>query len=194
MVRRSSVNSHLFYDPSLRKLSRLLEQEGKDGGETGSEYAHHLAKAGESRTQALMQFEESTFVSRRCIAPADRVKGIIQMIDADMLVRTDLASLAGLSGYSKSHFARVFRCLTGSSPHQYILRHRLEVAMRRIRDSGQSLTEIAFLCGFASDTHLAHAFSKHFGVSPRSIRVGSKANLKGLDLLNTGTECPSIQQ
>lgn len=39
-----------------------------------------------------------------------------------------LADLARLTGMSQSHFSRLFKQSTGSSPHQYLLQQRIERA------------------------------------------------------------------
>jgi methylphosphotriester-DNA--protein-cysteine methyltransferase len=44
---------------------------------------------------------------------------------------------------SRFHFCRAFKESTGLSPHAWLRRHRLEQAMKRLRDTGDSVVSIA---------------------------------------------------
>jgi AraC-like DNA-binding protein/mannose-6-phosphate isomerase-like protein (cupin superfamily) len=80
------------------------------------------------------------------------------------LAAKDLATQAGISF---RQITRLFRKHGNESPHQSILRHRLESAKATIEKSPLTpIKEVAYLCGFSSQAHLAMAFKKTFGVSP----------------------------
>ena len=82
----------------------------------------------------------------------------------------DLAILAAESGYSRSHFLRMFRAATGQSPHRYLLELRLAEAQALIASGSMPLIDIAFACGFSSHAHLTTAFRSRFGVTPSTYR------------------------
>ncbi len=59
---------------------------------------------------------------------------------------------------------------------KWVLQLRLEEARRLLTSSSMQhlqLAEIAWNCGFASQSHFSHAFRKYFGVSPKQMRAGS---------------------
>src|SRR5258706_14845588 len=58
--------------------------------------------------------------------------------------------LARVSGVSEAHFARSFKQVFGVPPHRYLLTRRLERATALLRDTGLSITEIAFETGWNS--------------------------------------------
>jgi AraC family transcriptional regulator len=81
-----------------------------------------------------------------------------------------LAALAGAVGLSPWHFARLFRASTGLSPHQYVIRRRVERARLLLTSTDRSLASIAQDVGFASGSHLATHVRRLLRVSPNSLR------------------------
>lgn len=73
---------------------------------------------------------------------------------------------------SRSHFAVMFRQLTGYTPHQYLLLVRLNHARRLIgqRNPPLSLAEIATAIGFCDPAHLNRHFRRFFGTTPAAFR------------------------
>ena len=84
-----------------------------------------------------------------------------------------IASLAEATGLSSRHFLRAFQESMGSSPHQYLLKHRVSEAKRRLEETGDSVTEIGLACGFSHAQHFSASFRKITGVSPSDFRRSS---------------------
>jgi AraC-like DNA-binding protein len=60
----------------------------------------------------------------------------------------------------------------GTTPTQYILRHRLERARSMLIDhAGRSVTDIAFEVGFNDSNYFSRAFKKRFDVTPSMLRA-----------------------
>lgn len=53
-------------------------------------------------------------------------------------------------------------------------RERLECARRLLNEKGKNITEIAYLCGFSSPSHLTKAFSAQFGISPKQYQIARR--------------------
>jgi len=72
------------------------------------------------------------------------------------------------TGLSRYQFFRRFRAAVGISPHQYLLRCRLDHARQLILSEGQrrSLADIATEAGFYDQAHLCRHFRRVFGQSP----------------------------
>jgi AraC family transcriptional regulator len=88
-----------------------------------------------------------------------------------------VTDLAGAAGISTVHLNSLFRRTTGFSPHQWILRRRLQRAGALLADGGLSVTDIAYQCGFATSQHLATSFRKQFGMTPTRYRRLARAGL-----------------
>ena len=83
-----------------------------------------------------------------------------EYIDANLSSPLHLDALADLTGMSTRHFCRVFRNTMGSSPHQHVLRCRVERALNLLSDRRQSLDDIAEAAGFADRAHMGACFRK----------------------------------
>lgn len=82
-------------------------------------------------------------------------------------------SIARNLGISVRHLYKIFS-LEPVSLCEFIRQERLSVARRMLSDpahSDQSITDIAYRCGFSSSAHFSSAFRTRFGISPRDCRV-----------------------
>lgn len=81
--------------------------------------------------------------------------------------RWTLESLARTAGLSRAAFAARFAATVGETPMRYLLRCRMQRAMRLLKERDSTLAEIADLVGYGSDAALSTAFRRYAGVSPR---------------------------
>jgi AraC family transcriptional regulator len=84
-----------------------------------------------------------------------------------------LELLAQQVGFSSYHFARLFRQTTGESPHQFVLRQRLEVAQRLLKETDLPLAQVASEVGFPNQSHFTQVFKRHLGTTPLIYRQRS---------------------
>ena len=75
-------------------------------------------------------------------------------------------------GLSRARVFDLFTSETGMTPHNYLLRLRLEKAMGMLRNTDHSITEIALATGFGSGQHFSRVFRNYHGESPRQFRAG----------------------
>ncbi len=80
-----------------------------------------------------------------------------------------------MSGVSPAHFARSFKDAFGVPPHRYLLTRRIERATAMLRDTGLSITQIAFETGWNSLGTFGRTFRDVSGESPGELRVREKA-------------------
>lgn len=100
-----------------------------------------------------------------------RVSRVVRMIDHDPDTPHDLRSLAQLARLSRYHFLRTFEGVTGTTPHQYLLRVRLQRAAFRLRTESTKILDIALGCGFGDVSNFNRSFRAEFGMSPRVYRT-----------------------
>ena len=71
---------------------------------------------------------------------------------------------------SPFHFSRIFKTIMNISPHQYLAEVRLNHAKVLLSTTDQSVTDVAFACGFNSVEHFATAYRQRFTMNPATYR------------------------
>nr|WP_247327656.1 AraC family transcriptional regulator [Bradyrhizobium sp. 141] len=94
----------------------------------------------------------------------------IERLRSDSDADVSLDALASDAGLSRFHFCRAFKESTGLSPHAWLRQHRLEQAMKMLRDGDDPVVSIAAALGYASQTAFAAAFRKLTGETPSDWR------------------------
>lgn len=84
--------------------------------------------------------------------------------------RITVAELAQVACLSPSHFHAQFKERVGLTPHQYLLRQRLDRAARLLRETDLPLVRVAGECGFSSQSALTTAMRRYLGLTPGSLR------------------------
>jgi len=157
-------------NPVLRDLMVLLEKEAEAGGPSGKVYAESLSTALATRllfaARSLRQPRDNTSSP----LPRRVLRRVFDRMEAEFDSDLTLTQLAAESGYSRTHFLRMFRGATGQSPHRYLLELRLKKAASMLASRSLSLMDIALACGFSSHAHFSTAFRSRFGLSPSAFR------------------------
>jgi transcriptional regulator GlxA family with amidase domain len=148
--------------PLVTKASELLE--GADAAAFGELAIQALAQS--------MQMEQGIIPRPIDVEPSSlaRVTRVLRMINSDKDIPHHLNSLAQIARLSPYHFLRVFEGLTGTTPHQYLLRARLRRAAIRLREESTRISDIALGCGFGDISNFNRRFRAEFDVSPRAYR------------------------
>jgi AraC-like DNA-binding protein len=71
---------------------------------------------------------------------------------------------------SPFHFSRIFKRETGYSPYEYVTMIRLNHAKALLKTTKLLIKEIAFECGFSSETNFVIAFKNHTKITPSKFR------------------------
>lgn len=106
-----------------------------------------------------------------------QAKKVTNHISAHLDRPITLRELAEVARLSSSHFSRAFKGAFGQPPHMFIMNQRVELAMRKMLDSSEPLSQIALSCGFSDQAHLARLFRRETGVAPSQWRRANQAPL-----------------
>jgi len=81
----------------------------------------------------------------------------------------DIGTLAKVSYRSPFHFTRMFAQSVGMTPHQYVVRLRLQRALELMRQGRMGLAHIAACTGFSDQAHMSRWFKRVYGISPSQV-------------------------
>jgi AraC family transcriptional regulator len=108
--------------------------------------------------------------------PAWQTRRVIAHVEANLSRRIPVQELARLLNLSANHFCRAFKCTVGTSPRDYVLRRRIEVAQGLMLTTSEPLSSIAVRCGMCDQPHFTRSFHRIVGETPytwRRTRLGS---------------------
>jgi AraC-like DNA-binding protein len=81
-----------------------------------------------------------------------------------------LRNLGQLAGVSPNHLAFLFRQEVGCGPHEFLTRHRIDLAKLALGQPEASVSVVALDLGFSSAQHFSRVFSQVTGVTPSAFR------------------------
>ena len=84
-----------------------------------------------------------------------------------------LVQIAKVINLSPTYFASLFKLATGISPHQYVIKQRVEWARLLLLTTDSRITDIALKVGFSSQSHLTQHFKRLTEMTPKQVRSSS---------------------
>ena len=103
-----------------------------------------------------------------------QIQIIIEEIDVCIKNHDDealtLKNLSQKLGYSEFHISRKFKEISGMQFRDYLRYRKLAFALKEVRDTEESLIDIALNYGFSSHEAFTHAFKEAYGITPREYR------------------------
>lgn len=102
--------------------------------------------------------------------PARTVKKLESYVRENIASEIRLDVLSALAGLSKRHFLRAFSESLGTTPHRYVLAHRIDAAKKKLAEMDRSITDVALESGFTHAQHFSTAFRRVPGQTPSEYR------------------------
>ncbi|HBO0783077.1 helix-turn-helix transcriptional regulator [Pseudomonas aeruginosa] len=93
-----------------------------------------------------------------------------ELIAGHLAEGVSVARLAEECGLSRSYFTKAFKCSTGVSPHEWLMRMRVDRAKELMLGSDEPLSQIGVACGFSDQPHFSRIFLRLAGASPSTWR------------------------
>lgn len=97
-----------------------------------------------------------------------------EIISKNLYANLSLEELAHLSNMSLATFKRKFTEIFNESPAKYILQKKLDKASQLLLTRINSISDIAYECGFENITSFNKAFRQQYGQSPTEYRLSQK--------------------
>jgi AraC-like DNA-binding protein len=99
-----------------------------------------------------------------------RMRRAREFVDRNFDLPIDLQQMAQEAYFSPYHFLRLFRKAYHKTPHEYLVRKRIERAKQLLSSTDLSVTQICFDVGFQSLGSFSTLFHNHIGHAPTVFR------------------------
>ena len=156
-------------DPFLEQLAYGFKNEQENG--TGDRL--YLESLQTMLCAHLLRHHCSTEIVTNDISgglPSSKLRQVIDYIQSNLERDLSLDQLAKVAHVSSHHFGKLFKQSMGLTPHQYVLKCRLERAKKLLRNRKLTLTEISLATGFCHQSHFTNAFRRYTTLTPRQYR------------------------
>ena len=159
-------------DPRVRALVDAVNAERNAGFPSGKLFLDSVERAlAVALVDSHATQHPTSLTYRGGLGPA-RLRKIKELVYAKLEDELTLLEMAKALELSIAHFSQMFHHSTGQTPHQYVLRQRIERAKQMLQANGVRALDVALACGFKTQQHFSRVFRQVCGVTPREYRHG----------------------
>jgi AraC family transcriptional regulator len=157
-------------NPVVERLAHALLAADQDSGSFGQLYADCIGVAIVARLLATAG--DAAAIERPKVSELARwrLRRALDYFDAKLAEPVRLADVAAVTGLTRMHFAAQFRAATGLSPHEFLLRRRIERAQEMLAETDMPVVDIALSVGFQTQSHFTTVFRRFVGQPPQTWR------------------------
>jgi AraC family transcriptional regulator len=165
---------HTVDAPLLLKLTSLMATLDKNGYDAGAVNEHllfllrHLIHVHRMETAHVMQVnavKRSTQIEiykRLCLAK--------DVLHSSFMDKLDIDAISSVACLSVPQLIRQFKSVFHFTPHQYLMRLRLQHAAEHLIQTEEQVSSITLQSGFENTSAFCRAFKAVYGVSPEGYR------------------------
>ncbi|MBQ8350494.1 MAG: helix-turn-helix transcriptional regulator [Clostridia bacterium] len=95
------------------------------------------------------------------------IEQTLAYIKENLTAELSLDLLAKRASFSPIYFHKLFKASTGKTLREYIEEQRIKKAVDLLTATGKTLTQIAYECGFSSQSYFSYAFKRKMKMPPR---------------------------
>ena len=168
---------HIIEDKTIKKYvyEIFAEKEAqKDGYDLEIKGITYQLMCHLMRNYRASDHSESAELSRN--NKANRVGEMLKFIATHCHNKLTTASLAKEFHLTENYLCYLFKSQTDFSPIEYINKFRVEKAATLLKNTNQSITEIALSVGFEDSSYFARVFKKYMGITPGRYRKSLPRN------------------
>ncbi|WP_087725219.1 AraC family transcriptional regulator [Pandoraea sp. PE-S2T-3] len=153
-------------DAVLFHLGMALKLAMRQPDIAGSLLLDQLSLAIGSRLCSAYGSPVETRTYRRRVLTRREQRIATDLMTADLEREPSLAEVAAACGLPTRQFVDAFRASTGMSPYRWLRAFRVERAKGLMQTTSLELSDIAYACGFADQSHFTRVFSAMTGCTP----------------------------
>jgi AraC family transcriptional regulator len=168
LIRRMDLN-----DPQICRLMETLRADVAAGSPAGTLFDESIAMA--LSAHIARQYSTLTPKVERYRGGLSRLRlnRVLEYINVNLSDNLELGVLAEVAGVNLYHFAKAFKQSTGETPHQYVLRRRIDEAKAFLRHPQASVVEASARTGFVDQSHFSKVFRRIVGIAPSEYRANA---------------------
>jgi AraC family transcriptional regulator len=155
-------------DPLIEQMGWALYRELQSSGSEGAFYAESMSIA--LSAHLLQHYSAARLAPAIGTLSAKDIQLVQDYIAANLDAALTIAELSAVVNLSPHHFAELFRKTIGLTPHQYVLKVRIDQAMVLLKNTRQPIVAIAQQVGFQTQSHFTRIFRQHTKVTPKQFR------------------------
>ena len=165
------VATYHIKDPNLEYIFKLLLSEIQTGNQNGKLFienivsilAFHFAKNYSKELSSGLIENVSGFTSKE-------LEKALYYIDENLSRNVTIEKFAEEFGISKFNLIKKFKSSTNVTPHQFIIKKKLDRSKNLLKEDGLSLTDITYMLNFSDQSHFSNSFKKMYGMTPSEFR------------------------
>lgn len=167
---RKTVNDSWTRDKLARMVVSEIRKECRNDFPRGAMFLENAAMT--FVTQLAYMLDGTAPHSEQIRALSEiKLKEVIGYIDSNLHRNVTLSELSSLVQLTPRYFCGAFRQAMGRPPHQYLIEQRVGRARTLLGDPSLSLTDVALIVGFNSQSHLNDHFRRIVGITPARYRT-----------------------
>ncbi|MEE1944219.1 AraC family transcriptional regulator [Pedobacter sp. KR3-3] len=127
---------------------------------------HKIELKRSKQVEAIKTSTKTELYKRLCTAK--------DLLHSSYMDNPDLATIGKASCLSISQLVRQFKAAFGLTPHQYLIRIKLNKAAELLQNTSMGVNEITWSCGFENQSAFCRAFKESYGLQPNIFRATKK--------------------
>ncbi len=159
--------------PRHREIGALMRGLEREQQESAIAFSLFLLRLVELLCDGARPREKNRLRGLSTGGGSDRIRAVIDWTEKHHREEISLERAAEAAGYCRTSFCRFFRRATGSSYITFLRQVRLEDACRLL-ESGESVTDTAYLSGFGDLSWFIECFSECYGITPKQFQIAGR--------------------
>jgi YesN/AraC family two-component response regulator len=123
-----------------------------------------------TNSHQVVQSPPSSFNSESIFPSVPQLQSVFDFIEANYRQGITLSDVALAVGYSPAYLTNRVAKQTGETVNAWIVKRRMAAARPLLRDTNQTIDQIAIALGYQNTYHFSRQFRQHYGLSPKTWR------------------------
>ena len=163
MIKQSSKGIKIFGETRNIIADELIKLSSKHGYEKVEGFLRIMNLIAISNDKSYIVNDKTEYFEDKY---SDKLIEVVSYIKRNLNKQITLKQVADIACMTEQSFCRFFKKRTKISFSQYLNDLRISYAKELLIQSDKSIGDIAYLCGYSSDSHFCRIFKEHVGESP----------------------------